>query len=392
MLALFTTYYLYNKVKMQPMITLEAGSNLPSAQSFVMKARKEPVFAKGMPSIDTAVPGEYEVMIDIGKKTYESKLVIEDTIAPQGKLRDVQIWSGEELLVSDFVEEISDITETTSYFIDNPDNAEGGIKTVKIGIKDAGGNETVLEAKLEVLVDTTPPQIEGTADIKAYIGDTVSYRKGVSVSDNHDNSVSLEIDSSKVDLKNEGVYEVIYSATDASGNTASKAIKVTVTEKPFTVTEAMINDLADKVLAKIIKPGMTDKQKLRAIFDYSLNHITYTGDSDKSDWLKGAYRGFVKANGDCFNYYSTARALLTRAGFPNMPVTRVAGTPTRHYWSLVYFEGAWYHFDTTPHRRGYPFECFLKTDAQVADYTKQVKYYYLFDSSKYPATPTTPIN
>jgi hypothetical protein len=34
----------------------------------------------------------------------------------------------------------------------------------------------------------------------------------------------------------------------------------------------------------------------------------------------------------------------------------------------------------------------MKTDAQVAAYTEQVQYFYEFDHSKFPATPTEPIN
>jgi hypothetical protein len=244
-----------------------------------------------------------------------------------------------------------------------------------------------------IIKDTTPPIIEGVKDQTVYINSTISYRKDVTVSDNLGGKVTLDIDSSKVDLKTLGKYQVVYIATDESGNKTETKANVTVIAKPAGyVDEATVYALADKVLAKIINSGMTDLQKLNAIFDYSRNHITYTGDSNKSDWIQGAYRGFVRANGDCFTYYCTARALLTRAGFENISVTRVAGTPTRHYWSLVLYNGGWYHFDTCLYRRGFPYRCFLKTDAQVAEYTEQVQYYYEFDHSKYPATPTEPIN
>jgi hypothetical protein len=244
-----------------------------------------------------------------------------------------------------------------------------------------------------VIEDTTPPTIEGVKDQTVYLNSTISYKKDVIVSDNLGGAVTLDIDSSKVDLKTLGKYQVLYIATDESGNKTEATANVSVVAKPVGyVDEAVVNELADKVLAKIITSGMTDMQKLNAIFDYSRNHIAYTGSSDKSDWLAGAYRGFVKANGDCFTYYCTARALLTRAGFENMSVTRIEGTPTRHYWSLVLYNGGWYHFDSCLYRRGFPFRCMMKTDAQVAAYTEQVQYFYEFDHSKFPATPTEPIN
>ena len=59
-------------------------------------------------------------------------------------------------------------------------------------------------------------------------GKTVSYKKGVTVSDNVDKDIELEIDSSKVNLNKVGSYKVVYKATDKAGNTTKKEIKVTV--------------------------------------------------------------------------------------------------------------------------------------------------------------------
>ncbi len=271
--------------------------------------------------------------------------------------------------------------------MDSVDTKTPGEYEIKIKIKSRTYNSIL------VVIDTTPPTIEGIKDQTVYQNSTVSYRKDVIASDNLGGAVTLDIDSSKVDLKTLGTYQVIYIATDESGNKTEATANVSVVAKPAGyVDEAVVYELADKVLATIINSGMTDMQKLSAIFDYSRNHIAYTGSSDKSDWLAGAYRGFVKANGDCFTYYCTARALLTRAGFENISITRIEGAPSRHYWSLVSYNGAWYHFDSCPYRKGFPFRCLLKTDAQLAAYTEQVQYYYEFDHSKYPATPTTPIN
>lgn len=243
------------------------------------------------------------------------------------------------------------------------------------------------------VVDTTPPTIEGVKDLTVIQDATISYKKDVTVQDNLGGEVTLAIDSSDVNLKVLGKYQVVYVATDESGNSTQATANVNVVAKPVGyVDQAMVDELADAVLAKIIKSGMTDMQKLRAIFDYSREHITYTGHSDKSDWLAGAYRGFVKADGDCFNYYCVSRALLVRAGYEVIPVVRVPEAPSRHYWCLVKYQGAWYHFDACLYRTGHFYECLMKTDAQVAEYSEEVPMYYAFDPSKYPATPTVPIN
>ena len=61
-------------------------------------------------------------------------------------------------------------------------------------------------------------------------------------------------------------------------------------------------------------------------------------------------------------YYCVSRALLTRAGIPNIEVTRVQGYG-HHWWNMAYVNGGFYHFDTCPRKAGGRF-C-LVTDAQL---------------------------
>ena len=176
-------------------------------------------------------------------------------------------------------------------------------------------------------------------------------------------------DSSKVNLKKEGKYEVPYIATVTAGNTATETITITVLKKPWDyVDPEELDKLADSVLDMIIKDGMSDKEKLKAIFQWTKKRISYTGSTYKKNWMWAAVQGIKKGSGDCFTYYGTARALLTRAGFENLCVTRIDNT---HYWNLVKYNGNWYHFDTCPHIK-YPFDGFLRTDANM-EYSKKKK-------------------
>ena len=100
------------------------------------------------------------------------------------------------------------------------------------------------------------------------------------------------------------------------------------------ITEAALSQLCDGVLAEIVEADMSKRETAYAIYRWIKNNIGYSGDSDKSDWVAEAYRGITEGFGDCFTYYATAQALLTRAGIDNMRVTRVGGR-TKHYWNLV---------------------------------------------------------
>ncbi|HCM13019.1 MAG TPA: polysaccharide deacetylase, partial [Lachnospiraceae bacterium] len=95
-----------------------------------------------------------------------------------------------------------------------------GEQKVAIQLKDEGNNTSEVEALLIVKEDTEAPKILGVRDKTAYIGDSLSYRKGITVTDNKDKKVELQIDSSNVNLKKEGTYSVIYTAVDSSGNKA----------------------------------------------------------------------------------------------------------------------------------------------------------------------------
>ena len=130
---------------------------------------------------------------------------------------------------------------------------------------------------------------------------------------------------------------------------------------------------------------MTNREVAYAIYKWIKQNISYSGDSDKSDWLAEAYRGMTNAVGDCFTYFAVAQALLTRAEIDNMEVNRVGGR-TRHYWNLINCGDGWYHFDSCPNKDRQ--ESFMLTDKQVEEYTKQRgNNYYTFDKSLYPATP-----
>lgn len=254
--------------------------------------------------------------------------------------------------------------------------------------------------------DVTPPVISGTADASYYIGDTISYRLGVSAVDETDGEVPFTIDASAVDISVPGVYPVVYSAVDAAGNQANVTIKVTIEEpenddeqeqapeKPGKVdllhmdinpTLEELYPTADEILAKITKKSMTQTEMASAIRKYVYSHVRYVGSSDKSNYLKGAYIGFNYGKGDCFTFYACTKVLLDRAGIKNITLRRVNGR-TKHFWNLVYLDGGWYHLDScwAPAGHPHPNSGFMMTEEAVRKFTKEViptgkTNYYTYD-------------
>ena len=150
-----------------------------------------------------------------------------------------------------------------------------------------------------------------------------------------------------------------------------------------------LDHLVQVVLEKIVSDDMSKLEQARAVFDFTRTKISYTGDSDKSDWLNGAYEGLTTRKGDCFTYYAVSRALLTALGIDNLEVQRLGG-PTSHFWNLVNCGDGWYHFDATPRSSKMPaFVSFMFTDAEAADYTARAgREYYTFDGSLLPERAT----
>lgn len=242
--------------------------------------------------------------------------------------------------------------------------------------------------------DKIPPVIASAADKVVYLGDSVSYRSGITVTDNDDDSIALQVDASKVDLTRLGEYPLTYSATDKRGNSASVTVKVIVIERPAgdpgtstsVCTKEELDALCSTILAEILTDGMTVREKAEAIFN-RVAQIRYVGTSDKSSWIGGAYIGLTAGRGDCFNYFSAAKALLTLAGIPNYDLKRAGGT-SDHYWQIVYVDGGWYHFDACPHPNGYDLRCFLLTEEEVDAYSQKAEKvrpkYYNYDRESCP--------
>ncbi len=275
-----------------------------------------------------------------------------------------------------------------------------GLITVLDKLSDDDDNKTasstpdssISSSNLEpVITDNIAPEISGAENKTVYIGDTVTYRSGVTVTDNEDTAPVLSIDSSKVDLTKAGSYEVAYTATDAAGNKTEITVTVTVKHKnPNYVDEETIFAAADKKLESLIKDGMDTKQKVKAIYNWANGYIYYSGKSDKSDYMQEAYKVLKGGGTDCFGYFAVTKLMFERLEIPNIDVKKVKNYEgdSNHYWSLVSVDGGqnYYHFDATP-RKGSGDYFFLVTDAELDAYSNAHNKCHNRDKSLYPATP-----
>ncbi len=371
-------------------VTVEAGTDELEAEAFLRKENVDIEFVTDMSEIDLGHVGEYEITLNAKGKEWTSTLVVEDTTAPEGTAVSEPLTVAVEGTVdaSLLVESVDDATDVAYSFKEEPDLSEAGTVAVIVVLTDEGGNTSEVEGELNVIVDTEAPVIDGVAPLTSFIGDPISYKSEITVTDNCDTDVELEVDNSDVDANTAGTYDVIYTATDVSGNTAREETTITISEKPDDYVEPEeVYALADEVLAEITTDDMTLKEKARAIYDWTRDNISYISTSDKDSWTNGAYQGFTEGQGDCFVFFATSKALLTEADIPNIDIVKSDTSHSSHYWSLVNVGDGWYHFDTTPRTGGGEF--FLWTDEEILEYSEAHNNSHIFDQSLYPATPTT---
>ena len=369
--------------------TVEAGT-MPTPQMFLIDAEKYghvTDFKTDMSLVNMMIPGQYPLTLTVDGKEYSTVMVVQDRTAPTASpveyTTEVDVVPEAAQLVTD----IRDVSEVTVSYVKEPDVSKGGNTTAQVKLTDAYGNSSVVEVAVAVTSDEEPPVIEGTKDMEYFLGDSISYKSGITVTDNETASPKLSVDNSQVDAAKAGTYPVTYTATDDAGNTTTVTVNLTLKEKPKGyVDEETVYDLARKVLKDITNDSMSDMEVAFAIYQWTKTKIAYTGSSDKSSWTKGAYQAFTQRSGDCFNYFAAAKALYDVAGIQNVDVVKSDTSHSSHYWSLINLGDGWYHVDCTPRRKvGY---FFMNTDAELEAYSKKNKNSHIFDTDAYPERAT----
>lgn len=177
-------------------LTVEAGSALPEAAEFLPDAQEAVSYISDTSAVRMDVPGDYTLKLRQGRKEYTAVLTVRDTVKPIATAVDVTASGGSEVTADSFVTAINDATAVSVSFAQAPDTSVAGSQSVTVILTDLGGNTVQLQAALTVIVDTQAPTITGVQDRITYVGDSVAYRSGITVTDDMDAAAQLEVDSS----------------------------------------------------------------------------------------------------------------------------------------------------------------------------------------------------
>lgn len=358
--------------------TMEAGGSFPKLSDLLLFDTSSAKLKTYSDEYDLKKVGDYELQVSYGDDIYTTVLHVADTTASTVEWQDEEFFDSYPFDASSFAASYTDNGYVTFNYVTDPDLTVIGTQELTVRAVDEGGNTCEGTVSLTLKHDDEPPVIEGTADKIIYIGDTINYKSGVSVTDNCDTDITFDVDATGVDLNTAGTYQATYSATDRAGNETSVTINITVEKR--NVTEEEVMQLAADVIAKIITPDMTGRQKLDAIYSYVRSHVGYVSHTDKGNWVQAAYEGFTIKQGDCYCFASITKALLTAAGIANRDIEKIPAHSS-HYWNLVDIGEGWYHFDTTPRVDGAVFN--YMDDATLMAYSNSHNLSHNYDRTVY---------
>ena len=355
-----------------PEVTIEAGTVRPDLGMYFTGEPAIPQLVStnlNFDEVDTGLPQTVNFNINMYGRNFPCRLIIQDTIAPVGEAVPQKMFACEELPDAlSCLTAVGDVTDVTAEWASVPDISQGGSFLIDAVLTDACGNQTVVGVPFEVTRDSTPPEITGAMDIDVYLGDTISYRKNITVTDDYDDSPVLEIDTSNVEPDEPGKYDVIYKAKDFSGNESSVTVSIVILEKPEGYVEPeVVYEAAKEILDEITEPGMTDEEIALQIVWWCRYNIRFVLKTEYNSWTEAAYSAYTYRSGNCYATAYAVKALLDVAGFENMIIERWPYQTATHFWNYVKINGEWYHCDAT-WREGYDSYFFMYTTKELLNF------------------------
>ena len=186
--------------------------------------------------VDQEHRGSYEAYVRHGNKEYNYTITIEDTLAPVIHLKETQVYLAvdTEYPVADLIEGVSDKDIHAAAFVLQDGKEEETVSFSKVGeyhlelmAYDCSDNKSF--EQLSVIVDT-PPAISGIRDFYVTPGSTPDFLAEVEAVDDVDGDLTaqIEVDSTLVNLAQEGEYVLTYKAEDSYGLETLQETKILV--------------------------------------------------------------------------------------------------------------------------------------------------------------------
>ncbi|WAM36615.1 hypothetical protein OTK01_000390 [Caldicellulosiruptor acetigenus] len=180
----------------------------------------------------------------------------------------------------------------------------------------------------------------------------------------------------------DGLFTCFYSPIFSFVNSGTLGATISREYKYLSLTPEEIEIMlkkAQEIINQIIKPNMTDEEKIKAVHDYLIAHTSYDTDTavGKSHNNKAytAYGAIIDGLAVCEGYAGAFELLAQLAGVPAIYVFGLyEGIP--HGWNAVYINGELRHVDvtfddTSVDGKTPKYDYFLLTDKQMGEKERQ---------------------
>ena len=134
--------------------------------------------------------------------------------------------------------------------------------------------------------------------------------------------------------------------------------------------EEEVNGRIPSVMDSLNLEGKSDYEKLKIVYDYVVQHITY--EDDGTYLCHSTYAALIKGRCVCQGYASLFQRMSKLAGIPTRYITGT-GNGVAHAWNIVKLGDVWYNVDATwdePLKYNY----FLKSDLDFRDHQRDEEY------------------
>lgn len=151
--------------------------------------------------------------------------------------------------------------------------------------------------------DKTAPVITGTENFIYFVGDDVpNWLDGVSASDDIDETVTIVVDDSNVNLGASGVYDLIYTATDKAGNESNITVQVVVQIRNSNIFYVELKNLSGDILLYEAIPYDPENLKPTVELIDDVIELDYTV-YDFGTMINGVGGFYPMEYGASYNYY-----------------------------------------------------------------------------------------
>lgn len=163
-------------------------------------------------------------------------------------------------------------------------------------------------------------------------------------------SFNVKNDTFNYTFSTPGRYFWEFRVMDENGQffTFQTRIYETYTESDETNKQTTVGK-ANSVVAEVIKPGMSQYARARALHDW----LIYNANYDTSMTHRDAAGVLLHGKGVCDSYARAYLMLCTIAGIECIYISGTAGTGANpatwgaHGWNMIKLDGKWYHVDCT---------------------------------------------